>query len=142
MPRWLGKGNVMGKRTLNKGDETPSSATNLAQRARNALGSAGNGGTSSAGDARQALLCLASGILCSLGGLAGGGALEAAASQAQGRRAEDGASERHGHCAGLEDARSTVVAPVERRRGGAGGLSSAIDGEGREEGGLAAELVG
>lgn len=86
--------------TLNEVDQLAGSSTDLAERAGEATSSAGNGRSSSAGDARQALrsLCLVllglgGSVLGGLRGLVGGGALAAAESElAQSRRAEHGTS--------------------------------------------------
>lgn len=81
---------------LNEVDQLAGSSTDLAERVGDATSSAGNGRSSSASDARQALrsLCLVllglgGSVLGGLGGLVGGGALAAAESKlAQSRRAE------------------------------------------------------
>lgn len=86
--------------TLNEVDQLAGSSTDLAECAGEATSSAGNGRSSSAGDARQALrsLCLVllglgGSVLGGLRGLVGGGALATAESKlAQSRRAEHGTS--------------------------------------------------
>jgi len=88
----LGVVDDKGSLLLNKGDNLASAAANLGQGATQALRSTSQSRTSSAGDARQALLSprlvllrLSGRILGSLGGLLGGCALESAAGEAQDR---------------------------------------------------------
>lgn len=87
--------------TLNEANDLPSATADLSQRVGSTPGGAGNGRSGGAGDARQALRGLGCGVLRDLGGLLGGGALEAAGGQLPDcRGAEHRPREGHGHCRG------------------------------------------
>lgn len=79
-------GDIKKKRTLNEANEATGAATNLAQSIADTASSTRKSRASSAGDLGETLL-----------GPVGGGALVAAASEAHGRGAEHGASERRDH---------------------------------------------
>lgn len=83
--------------TLNKGDQATGATTNLAEGVADAASSSSQSRSSGAGNARETLLGLAGGLLGSFGGLGGGGALEAAGSEAESRGAKHGTSERGRH---------------------------------------------
>lgn len=112
--------------TLDEVDEPPGATTELAQRVPNAPGGAGDSRARGAGDARQALRGLCCRLLGGLGGLLGGGALEAAGGELpEGQVAEHGSREGHGHCRGhLVCGLWCAKKKKEGRRGGEGTIPS------------------